>query len=76
MSKKSAEPGTSKPESKLREVNGVPVYARTDNRGRPGEVDAIDFDEAKIREIADRCNARATASCGSEVRGQAKSTTC
>ena len=58
MPRKSAEPGTGEQESKLREVDGVQVYARTDRRGRPGLVDAIDRDEAKIRDIADRLQRR------------------
>ena len=58
MAQQSAEPGTSTQKAKLREFNGVQVYARTDHRGRPGSVDAIDFDEAKIREIADRLQRR------------------
>lgn len=58
MPKKSAEPGTGKQESKPKEVDGVQVYARTDDQGRAGLVDAIDQDEAKIRDIADRLQRR------------------
>jgi hypothetical protein len=58
MPQQSAEPGTGKQESKLREVDGVQVYARMDDRGLPKLVDAIDQDEGKIRDIADRLQRR------------------
>ena len=44
--------------SKLHEVDGVQVYARKDDAGRPSKVDAIDQDEGKIRDIADRLQRR------------------
>ena len=44
--------------SKLHEVDGVQVYARKDAQGRPTKVDAIDQDEEKIRDIADRLQRR------------------
>ena len=50
----SAKPGTKPPESQLHVVDGVQVYARMDQEGKPSIVDAIDQDEAKIRDIADR----------------------
>ena len=50
----SAEPGTKPPESHLHVIDGVQVYARMDPEGKPSLVDAIDQDEAKIREIANR----------------------
>jgi len=51
---KSARPGTQPQESKLHVVDGVQVYARRDEGGKPSKLDAIDQDEAKIRDIADR----------------------
>ena len=54
MGAQSANPGTTPKETKLHEVDGVQVYARLDQDGRPSNVDAIDQDEAKIRAIADR----------------------
>ena len=54
MSASPARPGTRQPEANLSEVDGVPVYGRKDEHGRPTKVDAIDQDEAKIRRIADR----------------------
>ena len=50
----SAQPGTQPQESKLRVVDGVQVYARKDEEGKPSSLDAIDQDEGKIRDIADR----------------------
>lgn len=41
-------------ESKLHEVDGIQVYARMDERGRPARLDAIDQDGDKIRAVADR----------------------
>jgi hypothetical protein len=54
MAATSVRPGTGRPEANLREVDGVPVYARKDEQGRPTKVDAIDQDERKIKAIADR----------------------
>ncbi len=54
MSESSAKPGKVPPETDLHEVDGVPVYARKDARGRPTKIDAIAQDERKIRDIADR----------------------
>jgi hypothetical protein len=54
MAQQAAQPGTQPQESKLSVVDGVQVYARRDEVGRPSDVDAIDQDEAKIRAIADR----------------------
>ena len=51
---KSADPGSKPPKAKLRVIDGVQVYARIDKDGKPSIVDAIDQDEAKIRDIADR----------------------
>ena len=35
-------------------IDGVQVYARKDEQGKPPSIDAIDQDERKIRDIADR----------------------
>jgi hypothetical protein len=50
----SVQPGTQPQESKLRVVEGVQVYARMDEEGKPSSLDAIDQSEGKIRDIADR----------------------
>jgi len=42
------------PQKKLPLFDGVQVYARDDGRGRPTRLSAIDEDDRKIREIADR----------------------
>jgi hypothetical protein len=41
-------------QTKLPAFQGVQVYARNDDRGRPTKVSAIDEDDGKIRAIADR----------------------
>ena len=41
-------------ESKWHKVGAVQVYARRDGDGKPTKADAIDEDEAEIRQIADR----------------------
>ena len=53
-SAKAAQPGTTPQESKLRVIDGVQVYARMDQEGKPSNLDAIDQDERKIRDIADQ----------------------
>lgn len=58
MPQQSVQPGSMKPESKLHRVDGVQVYARLDREGLPSKIDAIDQDEAKIRDIADRLQRR------------------
>ena len=58
MGESSAKPGSKPQESKLHEVDGVQVYARMDEQGKPSDVDAIDQDEGKIRRIADRLQRR------------------
>jgi len=50
----SARPGTRPRESRLHVVDGVQVYARMDEAGKPSDLDAIDQSEGKIRDIADR----------------------
>ena len=47
-------PTLSGPGTKLPLFEGVQVYARKDEHGRPTKLDAIDRDETKIRQIADR----------------------
>ena len=54
MAKESAKLGTDRSESLLHTFDGVAVYARRDDRGRPMTVDAIDQDQEKIESIADR----------------------
>ena len=44
----------SDPQTKLPLFQGVQVYARKDDRGRPTCLSAIDEDDGKIRAIADR----------------------
>ncbi len=58
MPQPSAVPGTSQPEAKVHEVNGVPVYGRQDNQGRLTKIDAIDQDQRKICAIADHLQRR------------------
>jgi hypothetical protein len=50
----SVKPGTQPQETKLHVVDGVQIYARMDDEGKPSNLDAIDQSEAKIRDIADR----------------------
>ena len=54
MSDQSVQPDTRPQESKLRKVDGVQVYTRMDEAGKPYRVDAIAQDESRIRDIADR----------------------
>lgn len=54
----SVEPGKKAQESKLHKVDGVQVFARMDGEGKPSKLDAIDQDEGKIRDIADRLQRR------------------
>ena len=58
QSAKSAEPGTLPRESKIHVIDGVQVYSRPDGEGKPSNLDAIDQDEGKIRDIADRLQRR------------------
>ncbi len=41
-------------ETRIHSFDGVAVYARKDEHGKPSEIDAIDLDEDKIAMIADR----------------------
>jgi hypothetical protein len=54
MARKSVRPGTDQGETRLHTIDGVIVYSRKDQHGRPSVLDAIDQDEQKIRAIADR----------------------
>lgn len=58
MGEQSVKPGATPLESKLHEVDGVQVYARMDEHGKPSNVDAIDQDGEKIRDLADRLQRR------------------
>jgi hypothetical protein len=58
MPQQSAHPTPEKRETKLHKVDGVQVYARKDEHGKPTMVDAIDQDEGRIRAIADRLQRR------------------
>jgi hypothetical protein len=40
-------------ETKLKEIDGVQVYARENDAGKPAELDAIDLDKSKIDAIAE-----------------------
>jgi hypothetical protein len=53
MAKQSVQPGTAQEETRLHTIDGVVVYARKDEHGKPSILDAIDQDERKIRAIAD-----------------------
>jgi hypothetical protein len=54
MSDIAAKPGTGPREVKVHKVRGVQVYGRKDPDGSFSNLDAIDEDEEKIREIADQ----------------------
>jgi hypothetical protein len=54
MAHQSTRPGTRQQEPLLRTIDGVVVYARKDEHGRPSLIDAIDRDQPKITSIADR----------------------
>jgi len=56
MAKREKEGGMT--EVALHEVDGIMVYARPDDRGKPSTLDAIDPDGPKIRAIADRLQRR------------------
>jgi hypothetical protein len=45
-------------ESKLHEMDHVPIYGRPDDSGKARKIDSIDQDEAKIRHIADHLQRR------------------
>ena len=55
-SQSSKRPGTNAEaeSAKIHKVEGVQVYARMTRASRPVDLDAIDQDEEKIRDIADR----------------------
>jgi hypothetical protein len=54
MGKQFSRPGTGQRETRLHVIDGVIVYARRDERGKPSILDAIDPDRRKIAAIADR----------------------
>jgi hypothetical protein len=54
MTRKAAQSHVSREEARLHQVDGVVVYARKDENGKPTVLDAVDTDERKIRRIADR----------------------
>lgn len=58
MSKQSAEPGSTPTESKVHKIHDVQIYGRKGPDGKFHNVDAIDLDEGKIRDIADRLQRR------------------
>jgi hypothetical protein len=53
MSTQSQEPGTTPRESTVHKIRGVQVYGRKDNDDRFANLDAIDVDQRKVRDIAD-----------------------
>ena len=54
MPKTSGEPGTAQEQSRSHTIDGVVVFVRNDEAGKPSILDAIDQDEEKIRMIADQ----------------------
>ena len=45
-------------ETKLGKIDGVQVYARKNDAGKPAELDAIDLDKSKIDAIAEKLSRR------------------
>ena len=72
-SAKAAEPDTRPQESKLRVIDGIQVYSRMDEEGKPSKLDAIDQDERKIRHIADLLFRRGFGVMRSAAPGRARS---
>lgn len=58
MAESSAEPGTGQQVSHVQIVEGVYLFGRKDDEGHYSKLDAIDRDERKIRDIADRLQRR------------------
>jgi hypothetical protein len=54
MTRNAARSHVSQEETRLHRIDGVIVYARKDEDGKPTILDAVDLDEEKIRAIADR----------------------
>ena len=50
--------GIATEETRLKEIDGVQVYARKNDTGKPGVLDAIDLDESKIEAIAEELSRR------------------
>ncbi len=45
-------------ETRLKVIDGVTVYARKNDAGKPAEIDAIDLDKSKIDAIAEELSQR------------------
>ncbi len=45
-------------ETKLKTIDGVQIYARKNDAGKPAELDAIDLDKSKIDAIAEKLSKR------------------
>jgi hypothetical protein len=58
MSRGTKEIGSTPAEAKTHQVDGIQVYGRKGPDGKLSIVDAIDVDEGKILEIADRLQRR------------------
>jgi hypothetical protein len=54
MARESVQPGISPGETRIRTIDGIVVYARKDEHGKPAILDAIDQDAEKVRIIADQ----------------------
>ena len=50
--------GIATEETRLKNVDGVQVYARKNDAGKPAEIDAIDLDKSKIDAIAENLSRR------------------
>ena len=50
--------GIATEETKLQTIDGVQVYARKNDAGKPAELDAIDLDKSKIDAIAEKLSRR------------------
>jgi hypothetical protein len=50
--------GISIEETRLGKIDGVQIYARKDDQGRPPVLDAIDLDRSKIEDIAQKLSRR------------------
>jgi hypothetical protein len=50
--------GIATEETRLKNVDGVQVYARKNDAGKPAEIDAIDLDRSKIDAIAEKLSRR------------------
>jgi hypothetical protein len=50
--------GIATEETKLKTIDGVQVYARKNDAGKPAELDSIDLDKSKIDAIAEDLSRR------------------